>query len=404
MNLKGKKIILGITGSIAAYKTPHLVRLLRREGAEVRVLATESAADFVSLLSLSTVSGHPVAVDIADGDAWNNHVELGRWADLMILAPCSANTMAKMAHGLCDQLVLAVYLSATCPVWVAPAMDEDMWHHPTTRENLRLLRTHGVRDLPVGYGDLASGLVGQGRMAEPEQILDEIIAFFEADPGSGDTLEGKRVLITAGPTYEKLDPVRFIGNFSTGKMGLCLAEEWAARGAEVDLVMGPSALEPRGKGIRLHRVVSAQEMHDQALALFAACDLAIMAAAVSDYRPATAAPRKIKKTRDTLDLSLVRNPDILARLGSQKREDQLVVGFALETDHGLENAQKKRRGKKADLIVLNSLEEEGAGFGLDTNKVTLVPELGPVKDIPLGTKEEVAREIVNYIVYEMDFI
>ncbi len=402
MKLNGRKIILGVSGSIAAYKTPHLVRLLRKEGAQVRVLATEAAGNFVSLLSLSTVSGHPVAVDIADGDSWNNHVELGRWAELMILAPCTANTLAKMAHGFCDQLLLAVYLSASCPVWVAPAMDDDMWHHPATRENLRKLRSQGVRDLPVGYGDLASGLVGHGRMAEPEQILEQVIAFF--DSPSRDSLSGKRVLITAGPTYEPLDPVRFLGNFSTGKMGICLAEEWATRGAEVHLVLGPSPLEPQGSKIQLHRVTTAREMHERVLSLFAASDLAIMAAAVSDYRPESKVEKKIKKTRDAFSLPLVRNPDILAQLGSLKREDQLVVGFALETDHGLENAQQKRRAKKADLIVLNSLEEEGAGFGLETNKVSLVPELGPVKDIPLGTKEEIARKIVDYIVYEMDFI
>lgn len=403
MSLKGKKIILAITGSIAAYKTPSLVRLLRKEGAEVRVLATESSAQFVTMLSLSTVSGHPVLTEIADGEAWNNHVALGRWADLMLVAPCSANTMAKMAYGFCDQLILAVYLSATCPVCLAPAMDEDMWKHPATQANFRLLEARGVQMIPVGFGELASGLTGYGRMAEPAEIIQYLSDMFSR-PNPGQDWQGKRVLLTAGPTYERLDPVRFIGNFSTGKMGIALAEELASRGAQVDLILGPSALRPQGSQIQMYPVTSAQEMYDQALDLFPQTDLAIMAAAVSDFRPARQEGSKIKKDNETLSLSLVRNPDILAQLGTMKKEGQLLVGFALETDHALENAKAKRRAKNADLIILNSLEDEGAGFGGDTNKVTLIPELGPVKALALDTKKVLARQIVDYVAYEMDFI
>lgn len=403
MSLKGKKIILAITGSIAAYKTPSLVRLLRKEGAEVRVLATESAAQFVTMLSLSTVSGHPVLTEIADGEAWNNHVALGRWADLMLVAPCSANTMAKMAYGFCDQLILAVYLSATCPVCLAPAMDEDMWKHPATQANFRLLEARGVQMIPVGFGELASGLTGYGRMAEPAEIIQYLSDMFSR-PNPGQDWQGKRVLLTAGPTYERLDPVRFIGNFSTGKMGIALAEELASRGAQVDLILGPSALRPQGSQIQVYPVTSAQEMYDQALDLFPQTDLAIMAAAVSDFRPARQEGSKIKKDKETLSLSLVRNPDILAQLGTMKKEGQFLVGFALETDHALENAKAKRRAKNADLIILNSLEDEGAGFGGDTNKVTLIPELGPVKALALDTKKVLARQIVDYVAYEMDFI
>ncbi len=393
MSLSGKKIILAVTGSIAAYKTPHLVRLLVKAGAEVRVLMTPVAEAFVSPLALSTVSKHPVYRSVIDGASWNNHVEAGLWADLMLIAPCSANTLAKLANGFCDTIVNAVYLSARCPVFIAPAMDEDMWHHPSTQGNIKQVKTYGNHIIPVVHGELASGLVGEGRMAEPEEILQFIRYFFDRDK----PLAGKKALVTAGPTYERIDPVRFIGNFSTGKMGIALAESLAAKGASVTLVLGPTHLEAAHADVDTIRVESAQEMYDRCVDIFSGMDITIMAAAVADYRPETVAGSKIKKQSDALSISLTKTPDILATLGSMKQDTQILAGFALETDGELEYARRKLKEKNADLIVLNSLRDEGAGFGFDTNKVTVLGRTGTVQAYPLLGKQEVAEIIVKHI-------
>lgn len=385
---------MGVTGSIAAYKTPHLVRLLVKEGAEVKVICTEAAGKFVSALALSTVSKHEVLSNISDGSAWNNHVSLGRWADVMLVAPCSANTLAKLAHGICDNLLAAVYLSATCPVHIAPAMDEDMWHHPSTKNNLKTLAAYGNQLIPVGHGELASGLVGEGRMAEPEDLVRHLSACFDHTTLP---LSGKKALVTAGPTFERLDPVRYIGNFSTGKMGIALAERLAALGAEVDLVLGPTHLRPADPKVKITQVESAGAMFDACAALFPAVDIAIMAAAVADFRPKEKAIQKIKKTAETLELVLEKNKDILAYLGSVKQAQQLLVGFALETHNEMEHARAKLQAKNADFIVLNSLQQSGAGFGTDTNQVSILGRDGSVTEIPLQSKTSVASAIISYI-------
>jgi phosphopantothenoylcysteine decarboxylase/phosphopantothenate--cysteine ligase len=393
MGLSGEKIVLGVTGSIAAYKTPQLVRLLVKAGAEVQVLMTPAAAAFVSPLVLSTVSGKPVLRDVIDGDSWNNHVAAGLWADAMVIAPCSANTLAKLAHGLCDTVVNAVYLSARCPVFIAPAMDEDMWRHPSTRQNVETLRSYGNRLIPVGYGELASGLTGEGRMAEPEEILE----FLAQSLGKAGPMAGKKALVTAGPTFERLDPVRFIGNFSTGKMGIAIAEALAAQGAEVQLVLGPTHLETRAPGITTTRVESAQEMYEACAQAFPRVDIAVMAAAVADFRPKEQAAEKIKKHDAALSLSLVKNPDILAALGGMKQSHQLLAGFALETTQELAHAREKLEAKNADIIVLNSLQDAGAGFGHDTNKITILNRNGDQVALPLQSKQEAAAAIVRYM-------
>ena len=396
--LAGKKVILAITGSIAAYKTPGLVRLLLKAGAEMRVILTPAAASFVSSLALSTVAKHPVYNSVHDGADWNNHVELGLWADAMLIAPCSANTLAKLAGGLCDTLVNAVYLSARCPVFIAPAMDEDMWLHPSTRSNVEKLRSWGNHIVPVGHGELASGLVGEGRMAEPEELVKFLSDFFEE---ASKPLAGKKFLVTAGPTYERLDPVRFIGNFSTGKMGIAIAESLAAAGAKVTLVLGPTHLRPKQflENIKVVLVESASEMFTASTGAFPHCDGAILSAAVADYRPAAVQPEKIKKNPgDTggLTLELVKNRDILAHLGQSRRPRQVLIGFALETENETENAREKLIRKGADLIVLNSLKDAGAGFGTDTNKVNFVTT-GSVEELPLLSKAAVADAIVQWI-------
>lgn len=395
MHLAGKKIILAVTGSIAAYKTPHLVRLLIKAGAEVKVITTPAAEQFVSALSLATVSKHPVHSNVNDGAAWNNHVELGRWADLMLIAPCSANTLAKMANGLCDNLVLAVYLSAICPVFVAPAMDEDMWLHRSTRDNLAKVRSYGNRIIPVAHGELASGLIGEGRMAEPEDIVKHLDSFFADNLDK--PLKGVNALVTAGPTYERIDPVRFIGNFSTGKMGIAIAEALAEAGAQVTLVLGPSLQKVYHAAISVKNVESAQEMYDVCTAAFAQNEIAVLAAAVADYRPVNVADQKIKKQGETLELQLTKTNDILATLGRQKQQGQFLVGFALETNNEKENAQAKLRAKNADMIVLNSLKDDGAGFGHDTNKITLLGQDGTELALPLQSKQEAAAAIVKQI-------
>ncbi len=393
MSLQGKKIVLAVTGSIAAYKTPHLVRLLIKAGAEVQVLVTDAAKSFVSPLALATVSKNPVHGSISDGDTWNNHVALGLWADSMIIAPCSANTLAKLAHGLCDNLVNAVYLSARCPVFIAPAMDEDMWKHPSTAANISTILGFGNHLIPVAHGELASGLVGEGRMAEPENIVQHLSFFFSVNK----PLKGVYALVTAGPTYELLDPVRFIGNFSTGKMGIAIAEALAERGAEVTLVLGPSNERAVHSSITTIHVTSADEMYTAATDAFKQAEIAVLAAAVADYKPAEQATEKIKKKEGTLQLDLVKTKDILASLGKIKQPGQTLIGFALETNNELAHANKKLTEKNADMIVMNSLKDEGAGFGHNTNKVTLLkPGKEPVS-LPLQSKAAAAGAIVDHI-------
>lgn len=393
--LEGKKILLGITGSIAAYKSILLIRALIKEGAEVKVIMTASAKDFVSPLTISTLSKNEVLIDIFKDDSWANHVMLGRWADVMLIAPASCNTLAKMANGLCDNLLLSVYLSATCQVMIAPAMDEDMWLHPATQKNIASLRLYGNILLPVNKGELASGLIGQGRMAEPEAML----AFLKNYFGNRQTLIGKKALVTAGPTYEHLDPVRFIGNHSSGKMGVAIANELAERGADVTLILGPTALPFKfNAGVKVVNVNSAKEMFDACIELFDSVNFAVMSAAVADYAPVTVADEKIKKKDDNLVLQLTKTKDILKSLGEKKREDQVLVGFALETNDEETNARKKLQTKNADIIVLNSLKDEKAGFGKDTNKVTVFFRNGEERRFEAKNKEDVAKDIIDCII------
>ena len=390
---KGKKIVLGITGSIAAYKAVLLVRLLVKEGAEVKVIMTPSARDFVSPLTLSTLSKQPVLSEMFDEQGWTNHVMLGRWADVMVIAPLSCHTLSGMARGACDNLLLAVYLSATCPVVVAPAMDEDMWKHPATRENIKKIESFGNLVMPVGNGELASGLTGEGRMAEPEEIAKFLHErFFLTGP-----IGGKNVLVTAGPTYEAIDPVRFIGNHSSGKMGIAIAREMKARGANVKLILGPTNVDENLDGIEVTRVQSAKEMYHVCNELFENIDIAIMAAAVADYRPEQVASQKIKKTKDTMELHLVKNPDILKSLGEKKKNGQVVVGFALETMNEEASAKQKLISKNADLMVMNSLNDAGAGFGHDTNKITIYSNKGEPIEFGLRSKKQVAGDIADTI-------
>jgi phosphopantothenoylcysteine decarboxylase / phosphopantothenate---cysteine ligase len=391
--LKGKKIVLGITGSIAAYKAIYLVRLLVKEGAEVKVIITPAAKDFVSTLTLSTLSKQPVLTDLFDEQSWSNHVMLGRWADIMVIAPLSCNTLAKMSHGQCDNLLLATYLSATCPVVVAPAMDEDMWHHTATKENLKRLESFGNKIIPVGKGELASGLYGDGRMAEPEEIIDFISNFLSVNK----PLTGKKALVTAGPTYEAIDPVRFIGNHSSGKMGIAIAEELYKRGAEVTLVLGPSS-QTVAESINVVRVTSADEMYAASHAVFEQMDMAIMSAAVADYSPAVKADEKIKKSDGELTIQLIKTKDILKSLGEKKTDKQVLVGFALETKDEKKYALEKLEKKNADMIVLNSLKDAGAGFGIDTNKVTIFLKNGKEVAFTTKSKQEVAKDIVDTLI------
>ncbi|MCU7548384.1 bifunctional phosphopantothenoylcysteine decarboxylase/phosphopantothenate--cysteine ligase CoaBC [Chitinophagaceae bacterium LB-8] len=392
--LKGKKIIIGITGSIAAYKSILIVRQLIKAGAEVKVIMTPAAKDFVSPLTLSTLSKNKVLIDLFNEDAWENHVFLGRWADLFLMAPLSCNTLGKMAQGLCDSLLMAVYLSATCPVMIAPAMDEDMWHHPSTRRNLQTLENDGCLLLPVEHGELASGLTGEGRMAEPETIIQFMSSFFQQKM----QLKGKKALVTAGPTYEAIDPVRFIGNHSSGKMGYALAEELANRGAEVVLISGPVSLKPNSQNIQLIKVTAAEEMYNQCMKHAQDYDIAIMSAAVADYTPLQKAEEKIKKSSSELEIKLKKTKDILASLGNLKTDKQILVGFALETVDEEQYALKKLEEKNADMIILNSLKDEGAGFGKDTNKITLFKKGGEKMTYPTKSKELVAKDIVDSII------
>lgn len=394
MRLEGKKIILGVTGSIAAYKSAFLTRLLIKAGAEVKVILTPAAANFITPVTLATLSKNPVYSDfyLKDGSGqWNNHVELGIWADIMIIAPASANTIAKMANGICDNFLLATYLSARCPVYFAPAMDLDMYIHPSTTANIQKLIGHGATIIHPEEGELASGLIGEGRMAEPEHIVQDLYRSFS----SSTDLSGKFFLITAGPTYENIDPVRFIGNRSSGKMGFEIAEAIANHGGEVILISGPSRLRTNHPNIRSYFVENADQMYHLALEHFSDVDVAIMAAAVADYRPKEIQASKIKKSDKSLTIQLEPTQDILASLGKIK-DHQLLIGFALETDNELENARKKLKRKKADLIILNSLKDEGAGFDVDTNKVYLV-EKDSHTELKLMPKSEVAQKIVEKI-------
>lgn len=394
--LQGKKILLGVTGSIAAYKTAHLTRLLVKAGAEVQVISTTSASEFIAPLTLATLSKKPVLTEYVANSStgvWNNHVELGLWADLFLVAPASANTVAKMANGICDNLLLAIYLSARCPVVYAPAMDLDMYQHFTTQNNFSVLAKNGVLQIPAGTGELASGLKGQGRMAEPEEILTFIDSFFKQSA----LLKGKKIVVTAGPTYEPIDPVRFIGNHSSGKMGIALAQAAANQGADVVLVCGPTEIKTPPTLKRIN-VKSAQELFEATKSAFESADCLIMSAAVADYTPATVANQKIKKKVDALTVELKPTIDVLSTLSLAKRENQVVVGFALETENEFEHALGKLKRKQLDAIVLNSLNDSGAGFGTDTNKVQLIFNENNVVDFPLLSKTELAQQLIEKLV------
>ncbi len=394
--MRGKKILLGITGSIAAYKSAVLVRLLVKAGAEVKVVMTPAARDFVTPLTLSTLSKNPVFSEYANLETgeWSNHVELGLWADAFVIAPASANTISKMANGICDNLLLAVYLSAKCKVFFAPAMDLDMHKHPSTQDNISRLVSFGNQLINATSGELASGLHGDGRMEEPELIYTILEKYFNQDL----PLSGKKALVTAGPTYEAIDPVRFIGNRSSGKMGYAIAEELANQGAEVLLVSGPSNLTVVNSKITRKDVESAQEMLDACMADFAEKDIIVMSAAVADYKPENEATEKLKKKNNDLPLSLKPTQDILALMGEQKSAKQFIVGFALETENELENAKSKLKKKNLDMVVLNSLKDQGAGFGHDTNKITIIDKKEVQHSFGLKSKVDVANDIVNLIV------
>ncbi len=394
MSLKKKKFLLAVSGSIAAYKAVYLLRSLIKLSAEVKVIMTQSATKFVSPLSFSTLSGHEVFIDVTDGESWNNHVELGLWADAMIVAPATANTLAKMAHGISDNVIVTTYLSAKCPVFFAPAMDRDMWQHPSTQNNIKTLQSYGNHLIPVGDGELASGLKGKGRMAEPDEIVELMHSFFSKKKA----LSGKSVIITAGPTYEKIDPVRFIGNHSSGKMGYALAQACAQEGANVKLILGPNSLGAIDRNIELIPVSSAQEMYEAAIKHFPKSDIAIMAAAVADYRPKKVSSTKIKKKAGDMSIELERTIDIAASLGAQKKKHQMLIGFALETNDEQSNAERKLSKKNFDFIVLNSLKDKGAGFKHDTNKISIIFKGNKLKKYKLKSKQEVASDIVNEII------
>jgi phosphopantothenoylcysteine decarboxylase/phosphopantothenate--cysteine ligase len=395
--LNGKKILLGVSGGIAAYKTATLVRLFIKAGAHVQVIMTPASKDFITPLTLSTLSKRPVYSSFysqnEEDEKWNSHVELGLWADLMIIAPATANTLSKMANGACDNLLIAVYLSAKCPVYFAPAMDLDMYIHPSTLESFKTLKLYGNIMIPAETGELASGLSGEGRMSEPEHI----VAFLEADLEKKLPLKGKKILITAGPTYEAIDPVRFIGNHSSGKMGFDIAQSAANLGASVVLVTGPTHLKIENHLVKVVPVVTAQEMYDACHQYFADVDVAIAAAAVADYKPKNIALHKIKKEANEFSIELEKTKDILASLGEIKK-NQFLIGFALETENEIENAKSKIQKKNLDLIVLNSLQDEGAGFGKPTNKVTFIDKDFKVEPMELKSKEEVADDILNKII------
>lgn len=394
--LKGKHIILGISGGIAAYKAVSLLRLFVKAGADVQVVITPAGKEFITPVTLSALSGHPVISEFftANTGSWNSHVDLGLWADAVVIAPATASTIAKMANGVADNMLITTYLSAKAPVFIAPAMDLDMFAHPSTQRNLGWLRSYGNHIIEPASGELASHLIGKGRMEEPEQIFKVVADFLNRRKD----MEGKKVMITAGPTYEKIDPVRFIGNYSSGKMGYALAEECAERGAEVVLISGPVSIKAHHPSIKVVSVESAQQMHDAALSAFADSDAAIMCAAVADYAPVVVAEKKIKREKDDIPvIELKKNPDIAAALGKIKKPGQMLVGFALETDNEMANAQSKLERKNLDMIVLNSLADKQAGFGVDTNKVTIIEKDGTVHSYEVKPKKEVATDIVDLI-------
>ncbi len=395
MSLKNKKILLGVSGSIAAYKSALLVRLLVKEGADVKIIMTNAAKDFITPLTLSTLSKNPVLSSFTNGENgnWNNHVELGLWADAMIIAPASANTLAKCANGIADNLLIASYLSAKCSVFFAPAMDLDMYVHPSTVENLRKLKSYGNEIINAEFGELASGLVGEGRLAEPEQIVHQLTKYFSKN----EAFNGKKVLITAGPTQEPIDPVRFISNHSSGKMGFAIAEAFEMAGAEVTLVSGPVSI-PFPKNVRVEKVQSAQQMFEATAKYFAKSDIVILSAAVADYTPLHVADKKIKKKEDVFSIEMTKTTDIAATLGKEKKTGQIIVGFALETDNEFENAKGKLERKNFDFIVLNSLQDSGAGFRYDTNKIKIIDRSGKVYDFDLKTKTAVAQDILATII------
>jgi len=393
--LRGKNILVGVTGSIAAYKSAILIRSLVKEGAIVKVVMTPSATDFISPLSLSTLSKNPVNLNFFNSKSgeWASHVELGLWADLYLIAPATANTIAKFANGICEDLLAAVYLSARCPVFIAPAMDLDMYRHQATDKNISILRDYDNKIINADHGELASGLIGEGRMAEPEQIMQILFAHFESDQ----PLKGKKALVTAGPTHEAIDPVRFIGNYSSGKMGYAIAEELAEKGASVTLISGPTQLQARHAHINTKNVVTADEMFKESRCAFDDANIVVLAAAVADYKAISKATEKIKKQKNSMELELTKTVDIAASLGKEKK-NQLIVGFALETENELDNAKEKIKKKNFDLIVLNSLNDQGAGFGHDTNKITIIDKKDEIREFDLKLKREVASDIVKEII------
>ncbi|KAA2216115.1 bifunctional phosphopantothenoylcysteine decarboxylase/phosphopantothenate--cysteine ligase CoaBC [Chryseobacterium sediminis] len=395
MSISGKKILIAVSGGIAAYKIHFLIRDFVKKGAEVQVIMTPDAEHFVTKLSLSTLSKKPVYSEFySDNGTWNSHVEMALWADVMIVAPCTANTLSKMVHGMCDNLVIATYMSAKCPVFIAPAMDLDMYVHPSTKKNLELAESFGHIIIPAENGELASGLIGQGRMAEPSTIFSAVEHHF-MESSHSKSLEGKTVLITAGPTYEAIDPVRFIGNHSSGKMGFSLAEEASKRGAKVILISGPSFQTINNPNVELHKVTSAKEMLSKVFEFYDGVDIGIASAAVADYAPKEVAKEKIKKNDDNLTIELVKNPDILKTMG-EKKTHQFLVGFALETQNEEENAKGKLEKKNLDMIVLNSLRDEGAGFKNDTNKIKIFTKTEK-KEFNLKSKDDVAKDILNFV-------
>jgi len=397
--LKGKKILLGVTGSIAAYKAATLIRLLRKERADVKVIMTPAAKDFITPLTLSVLSQQRVYCDSFNPQSgkWYSHIDMGMWADLLLVAPATANTLAKMTHGISDNLLLTAYLSVRCPVMVAPAMYTDMFNSVPNQENMTVLRNRGVYILDSPAGELASGLSGNGRFMEPEEIVLELKSFFALHPKKKTKIAGKKILITAGPTYEAIDPVRYIGNHSSGKMGIALAEKAVQMGADTTLILGPGTNVPVPHKIKVIRVTSAEEMYHACLSEFPESDVAILSAAVSDFTPAEKKSQKIKRGKDLLAIRLKPTPDIAAELGKRKNNNQVLVGFALETTHEVENAKEKIRKKNLDYIVLNSLKEEGSRFGYETNKVTIIDKSGNQKEYPLKSKIVVAEDILNYL-------
>ncbi len=393
--LKGKKIIIGITGSISAYKIPYLVRLFIKEAAFVKVVMTQNAKQFVSPITLSTLSKNPVIIKHfnTEGEKYNNHIELAKWADLIIIAPASANTLSKMANGIADNILLTTYLAAKCPVYIAPAMNVNMLNHPTIQSNIKKLQSFGNIIIKSPEGELANGLIAEGRLEEPENIIEII----KKDLKRKGSFTGEKVMVTSGPTYENIDPVRFIGNYSSGLMGFSLAEELANRGAKVTLITGPGNIKIYNSSISRIDVLSAEQMYNACIENFPLSDIAIMSAAVADYTPEKTEKNKIKKKQSSINLKLKPTKDILAELGRNKRENQILIGFALETDNEIENARKKLKSKNLDFIVLNSLNDKGAGFKLKTNKITIIDKFDNVKSFSLKTKIEVARDIVDNI-------